>query len=203
MKLRKLRRAIPCCFALLAVAAGPLVVEAFLERPVAASNDRSPLVTGLTVPERTSPLPPGRGMTVTGILGGATRVAIIRTGGGTFIARVGDPVGDAVVTAILPTKVVLKQGHAMFELPLSPVGRTPLVLASPPGGTPPPPGTGMIVTGILEGPTRVAIIHTGGKSFVAGVGYFVGDAVVVAILPGKVVLKENGATFELPIGGRR
>lgn len=170
------------------------MVEAF-------ADSRAPSATAIAVPEQPSPPPPGTGMTVSGILGGPTRVAIIRAGGETFVARVGDPVGDAVVVAIFPGKVVLKKGHATFELPLSSAGGAPLVLASSPGGTP-PPGTGMKVTGILEGTTRVAIIQVGGKTFVAGVGQFAGDAVVVNVLPGKVVLTRDGATFELLIGGK-
>ncbi len=171
------------------------MVEAF-------ADSRSPSATGLAVQEQPSPPPLGTGMTVSGILGGTTRVAIIRVGGETFVARVGEPVGDAVVVAIFPSKVVLKKGHATFELPLSSAGRTPLVLASSPGGTPPPPGAGMKLTGILEGATRVAIIQVGGKTFVAGVGQFAGDAVVVNVLPGRVVLTRDGTTFELLIGGK-
>ncbi len=158
-------------------------------------------------------------MTLTGILQGPTPVAIIRAGGETFVTRVGEPVGDAIVVAILPAKVVLKRGKATVELPAPSAGRTPVMPAAAPGHAPVPaisprpatlapvtlpkgaaPGTGMIVTGILGGISRVAIIQAGGQSFVAGAGERVGDAVVVSVLPGKVVLKKNGTLFELVIG---
>jgi hypothetical protein len=171
-------------------------------------------------------------MTVIGILQGPTRVTIIRAGGETFVASVGEPVGDAVVVAILPTKVVLKRGKATFDLPAPSAARAPLIPAVPRrsdapaamvpprtaapvpaaprrsddrvvplrGAAPAPPGIGMIVTGILGGNSLVAIIQAGGQSFVAGAGDPVGDAVVVSVLPGKVVLKRNGVLFELPIG---
>ena len=58
----------------------------------------------------------------------------------------------------------------------------------------------MMVTGILEGKNRIAIVQWGGQSFVAGAGDSIGDAVVVSVLPGKVVLKRNGALLELSIG---
>jgi hypothetical protein len=68
-----------------------------------------------------------------------------------------------------------------------------------PGGTPPPPPVvGMIVTGILGGSARVAIIRTEGQTVIAGVGEHVGDAVVVSILSNKVVLKKDTVTFEIP-----
>jgi hypothetical protein len=110
------------------------------------------------------------------------------------------------VVAILPNKVVLKKGSVTFEVPgPSAEAGGPLVLgAGPPQGTPPlPPGRGMAVTGILGGRARVAIIRIEGQTVIAGVGERAGDAVVVAILPHKVVLKKNGATFELPIEGTR
>src|SRR5712692_4440970 len=69
--------------------------------------------------------------------------------------------------------------------------------AAAPAGTPPPsPGAGMTVTGILGGNAPVAIIRTGEQTVIVGVGEHVGDAVVVSILPHKVVLKKGGVTFE-------
>jgi hypothetical protein len=169
----------------------------------APSTARAPLVLAAP-PGGATPLAAGTDMRVTGILGGATRVAIIRAGGETFITKVGERVGRAVVVGIFPTKVVLKKDKTTFELPAPSAARAPLVLGAMPEGTPtaPPAGTGMIVTGILEGTTRVAIIRAGGKSFIAGVGEPVDDAVVVAILPNKVIVKKNGATSELRIGGK-
>jgi hypothetical protein len=158
---------------------------------------------GAALPRGTPPPPPGTGMTVTGILGGSVRVAIIRTEGQTVIAGVGEHVGNAVVVSILSKKVVLKEGSVTFELPGPSTGAgVPLVLAvGPPGGTPPPPpGAGMMVTGILGGSARVAIIRTEGRTVIAGVGEHVGDAVVISILSNKVVLKKRGVTFELPMG---
>ena len=84
---------------------------------------------------------------------------------------------------------------------VGPPSGTRAVPATPTGAVPAPPGTGMTVTGILEGKSRVAIVQAGGQSYVAGAGDAVGDAVVVSILPHKVVLKKNGALFELPLGG--
>ena len=59
----------------------------------------------------------------------------------------------------------------------------------------------MAVTGILGGRARVAIIRVEGQTVIAAVGEHAGDAVVVAIHADKVVLKKNGTTFELPMGG--
>jgi hypothetical protein len=197
MGLHGFRRALPWCLVPLAVAAGPWAAGVFAQSP----------------PD----------MTVAGILLGPTPVAIIRAGGYTFITKAGEPVGDAVVVSILPAKVVLKQGKSTFELgapsassasvtPAGPVrGATPAPAAQPaiapvapamPRRTAPaPPGAGMTVTGILEGTRRIAIVQSGGQSYVAGAGDSVGDAVVVSVLPGKVLLKRNGALVELSIGG--
>ncbi|HXX38896.1 MAG TPA: hypothetical protein VEP50_12265 [bacterium] len=62
-------------------------------------------------------------------------------------------------------------------------------------------GAGMTVTGIVGAQPRVAIIESGGQTYVVGVGETVSGAVVVSIEPQKVVLKQNGVTFELPLGG--
>lgn len=59
----------------------------------------------------------------------------------------------------------------------------------------------MTVTGIVGAQPRVAIIESGGQTYVVGVGETVSGAVVVSIEPQKVVLKQNGVTFELPLGG--
>ena len=63
------------------------------------------------------------------------------------------------------------------------------------------PGVGMTVTGIVGNQPRVAIIQSAGQTFVVGVGENVNGAVVVSIQPEKVVLKRDGVTFELPLGG--
>jgi type II secretory pathway component PulC len=195
MQRRGLRRVPPWCLAALAAAVGPWGGGAFAQ--------------------------PAPDMTLTGILLGPTRVAIISTGGHTFVTKVGEPVGDAVVVGILPTKVVLKQGQATFELQapfarhmavrpaVSPNSAAPAPAVAP-KSTPvasasrrapaPTPGGGMTVTGILEGRSRVAIVQAGGQSFVAAAGDSVGDALVVSVLPGKVVLKKDGALFELTLG---
>ncbi len=71
-----------------------------------------------------------------------------------------------------------------------------------PGGTPPAsPGAGMRVTGIMGSRARVAIIEVEGKTHIVGVGERVGDAVVVQILPEKVIMKKYNVTFELGVGG--
>lgn len=196
MGLHVLRRALPWCLVPVTVAAGPWAAGVLAQQ----------------APD----------MTVTGILLGPTPVAIVRAGGHTFITTVGEPVDDAVVVSILPGKVVLKQGKSTIELPAPsarPVSVTPPLpvrgATPPPAARPPitrvapvlprdtapaPPGAGMTVTGILEGKNRIAIVQWGGQSFVAGAGDAIGDAVVISVLPGKVVLKRNGALLELSIG---
>lgn len=205
MPLRAVRRVLLCCVVLSAGAIGPWAGGVFAQ--------------------------PGPDMTLTGILLGPTPVAIIEAGGYTFITKVGEPVGDAVVTAILPTKVVLKQGNATFEIPAPFASPARLRTAASPGAAPiapavhpqrvsvgPPPsgapahaapprvrstvtsGTSLTVTGILEGNGRVAIVQSGGQSFVAAAGDSIGDAVVVSVLRGKVIVKRDGALIELPIG---
>lgn len=212
MQLRGLRPVVLWCIAALAAGAGSCAGSVF------AQSDSD--------------------MTLTGILLGPTPVAIIRASGVTFITKVGEPVGDAVVMAILPSKVVLRQGKATLELsaPLShsptlgaaaprkgaasapavrpgvpavpasslkptPVGPPAVTRAVPAAPAGAPPGIGMTVTGILEGKSRVAIVQAGGQSYVAGAGDRVGDAVVVSILPHKVVLKRNGTLVELHLSG--
>jgi hypothetical protein len=186
MDARRSGTALLWLIAVLVVAAGPLAYGALGAAPLG----------GTALP------PPGAGMTVVGILGGNTRVAIIRTEGQTVIAGVGEHVGDAVVVSIQSRKVVLKEGSVTFEVPGPSTGvGVPLVLAvAPPEGTPPPPGAGMTVTGILRGRARVAIIRAEGQTVIAGIGDHVGDAVVISILSNKVVLKKRSVTFELPIG---
>lgn len=192
---RALRRVAPWCLVALAAAVGPWGHGAAAQ--------------------------PAPDMTLTGILLGPTPVAIISTGGHTFVTKVGEPVGDAVVVAILPTKVVLKQGQASVELqapfapqapvrpavspnpapPAASVARksTPVAPASRKNSAPVTPAAGITVTGILEGKSRVAIVQAGGLSFVAGAGESVGDALVVSVLPDRVVLKKNGTLFEVPL----
>jgi flagellar biogenesis protein FliO len=173
------------------------------------------LVSEATAPTREKPAatspPPGTGMTVDGTLRANTSVSIIRVDGETFIAGVGERVGDAVVVSIDPNKVVMKKGGIKFGIPASPIKtESPKTVSPPvsgaarPEGTPPPrPLKSMIVTGILGDRTRVAIIQTGGATFVSGVGERAGDAVVVSILPNKVGFKKGNATFELPVGVER
>lgn len=74
-----------------------------------------------------------------------------------------------------------------------------------PGGPtpPPPPGAGMRVAGIMGSHSRVAIIEADGKTYIVGAGERVGDAVVISIMPNKVVMKQNNVTFELGFGGDR
>ena len=69
-----------------------------------------------------APVQPGAGMTVNGIMGGASRVAIVQTEEGTYVVGVGDPVRDATVLAILADQVVLKQRNITFTLTLAPGG---------------------------------------------------------------------------------
>lgn len=73
-----------------------------------------------------------------------------------------------------------------------------------PGATQPPsPGAGMKVTGIMGSRARVAIIEVDGQTHIVGVGDRIGDAVVVSILPEKVIMKQHNVTFELGVGGER
>ena len=71
------------------------------------------------------------------------------------------------------------------------------------GPSTPPPGAGMRVAGIMGSRQRVAIIEAEGQTYIVGVGERVGDAVVISILPDKVVMKQNNTTFELGFGGER
>jgi hypothetical protein len=76
-----------------------------------------PLPPGFTAPGGPgTPPPAGTGMRVAGIMGSRSRVAIIEVEGKTYIVRVGDRVGDAVVLSISSDKVVLKRGNEKFEL---------------------------------------------------------------------------------------
>jgi len=60
----------------------------------------------------------------------------------------------------------------------------------------------MRLTGIMGGRSRVAIIEASdGKSYIVRAGERVGDAVVLSVLPDKVVMKQNNVTFELSVGG--
>ena len=90
-------------------------------------------------------------------------------------------------------------------LPPLPSGQLPV----PPGfvggpggpGTPPPLGVGMRVAGIMGGRSRVAIIEADGRTYVVRAGERVGEAVVVSVLPDRVVIQQNNVTFELSFGG--
>ncbi len=74
-----------------------------------------PPTPGLTPPPNT----PGAGMTVTGIIGGHSRVAIVEREEGSYVVGVGERVGDALVVAISADQVILKQHNATFALVLS------------------------------------------------------------------------------------
>jgi hypothetical protein len=93
-------------------------------------------------------------------------------------------------------------GGPVPSLPLPPL---PGQLPQPPGFTTPGIGAGgggrMRVAGIMGARDRVAIIESEGRTYIVGEGERVGGAVVVTILPEKVVMKENNVTFELNIGG--
>lgn len=78
---------------------------------------------------------PGAGMTVTGIIGGRSRVAIVQREEGSYVVGVGDRVGDAVVVAISADQIVLKQRHSTFTLVLPPTGT---VFSEAGEATPPP-----------------------------------------------------------------
>ncbi len=96
-------------------------------------------------------------------------------------------------------------GGGVPSLPLPPLpGQLPGQL---PGFTSPGIGAGgggrMRVAGIMGSRSRVAIIESDGRTYIVGEGERVGGAVVVSILPEKVVLKENNVTFELNIGGEQ
>ena len=90
-------------------------------------------------------------------------------------------------------------------LPPLPSGQLPV----PPGfvggpggpGTPPPLGVGMRVAGIMGGRSRVAIIEADGRTYIVRAGERVGEAVVVSVLPDRVVIQQNNVTFELSFGG--
>ena len=96
--------------------------------------------------------------------------------------------------------MLLLWSTAVLVAVAGPLARASLGGAAPAGT--PPPGTGMMVTGILGGSARVAIIRAEGQTIIAGVGERVGDAVVVSILSNKVVLKKGTVTFELPVGDK-
>lgn len=70
--------------------------------------------------------PPGAGMTVTGIMGGGSRVAIVQKDQATYIVGIGDRIGGAVVTAISGDRVVLKEHNDTFALVLSAAGGSSL-----------------------------------------------------------------------------
>jgi multisubunit Na+/H+ antiporter MnhE subunit len=185
MRLRRPGKVLAWLLAPLIVAAAPLVYESL----------------GAAASGRTPPPPPGAAMTVTGIVRGKAPVAIIRAEGQTFIAGVGERVGDAVVVSILANRVVLKRGGVTFDVPGPSRGIGPSLVfgvGAPRGTPPPPPGTGMTVTGIVGGKAPVAIIRAEGRTFIVGVGERVGDAVVVSILANRVVLKRGSVTFDVP-----
>ncbi len=105
-----------------------------------------------------------------------------------------------------PLAVPRPAGPAPSGVPSAP--STGLGLPLPPGVGPSGPGlpalspsASMTLTGIVGNQPRIAIIHAAGQTYVVGVGENVNGAVVVSIEPEKVVLRQNGVTFDLPLGG--
>jgi len=85
-------------------------------------------------------------------------------------------------------------------IPLPPPPSFPTPQAIPQNTSPPvPPGAGMVVTAIIEGNSQVAVVEKEGKSYVVGVGDRIGDAVVMGISVGQVVLKQGSNTFALAL----
>lgn len=102
-----------------------------------------PVSTGVPGSSGSISAPPGAGLIVSGIVGGAFKVAIVEREGETYIVRVGERVGSATVVGIAVDRVVLKQDGSMFTLALAPVsGVTSLATnVGPTAGTAPAPGT--------------------------------------------------------------
>jgi hypothetical protein len=105
-----------------------------------------------------------------------------------------------------PLAVPRPAGPPPSAVPSAP--STGLGLPLPPGVGPSGPGlptlspsASMTLTGIVGNQPRIAIIHAAGQTYVVGVGENVNGAVVVSIEPEKVVLRQNGVTFDLPLGG--
>ena len=114
--------------------------------------------------------------------------------------------GDPFSPLVVPESQRAAPGPALppppgVGLPMPPGFATPG--AGPSTPPPPPPGAGMRVSGIMGSRQRVAIIEVEGQTYIVGVGERVGDAVVVSILPDKVIMKQNNVTFELGFGGER
>jgi hypothetical protein len=61
------------------------------------------------------------------------------------------------------------------------------------------PSAGMIVTGIIGGRSRVAIVQKGDGTYVVGVGDRIGEAVVTAVSENQVVLREHSRAFTLAL----
>jgi hypothetical protein len=156
------------------------------------------------------PVPAGRAPhpSPAGPTASAPGLPVPRTPGGPAAGAVGRP--DPFVPLVVPPS----PGGPVTAS--SPPGSPPsaLGLPLPPGFTAPPgrmgqpapapsPGLGMAVTGIVGNSPRIAIIQSGGRSYVVGVGEQVGDAVVVGIDAHRVTLKRGSVTFELSLGGER
>ncbi len=125
--------------------------------------------------------------------------------------------GSPALPQGLPATGLSRQ--AAPAVPAEPVGRpnpfVALVVPSSPAHAPAlplPPGFGlaggpesgagdMSLSGIVWTRPQVAIIVVGGRSYVAGVGARVGEAVVEAIQEGRVILRTDQTTFELHLGG--
>jgi type II secretory pathway component PulC len=140
-------------------------------------------------PQAGIPPMPAAAMSVTGIIRGRTRLAIIRAGGQTFVAAEGEFVGSARVASIQPTKVILRQNGVVFELPAPgafPPGAAPLAV---------PPGATLTLAGIVAGRVPLAILRA------AGFCDRICDAVVEAIGSDTVRLRRGGAVIELPVAG--
>src|SRR6266513_462027 len=86
---------------------------------VAATAVAAPQPSGSTpapIPELSSSI---AGITVTGIIGGSARVALVEIKGQTSVVGVGDRIGDLVVRAISGSEVVLGQRDRTIRLPLA------------------------------------------------------------------------------------
>src|SRR5207302_619471 len=87
--------------------------------PVAATAVAAPPPSSSTpapIPELSSSI---AGITVTGIIGGSARVALIEIKGQTSVVGVGDRIGDLVVRAISGSEVVLGQRDRTIRLPVA------------------------------------------------------------------------------------
>jgi len=106
----------------------PLVAPPMVRAPTAGTplppvpQVGLPMPPGFTAPGGGTPggaPDPAAGMTVTGIVGGEQRVAIVKADGGkTFIVVAGERIENAQVIRITEDKVVMKRDNVTFELVL-------------------------------------------------------------------------------------